>query len=131
MTFQGMGLRTLESAESQDCGLCIVTVGHISFHTQGEEIAVGLADPAFFQKVMTLVNPGRSGNRKAPETYRLTEVELRCWPSPAGSWVIAFSDPFSSQAVGFGPEGAFPGWRGNRADVPEQLQTSSVAFTQC
>lgn len=127
-----MGLRTLESAESQGYGLCIVTIGHISFHTQGEETADGLADPAFFQKVMTLVNPGRSGNRKAPETYRLTEVKLRHWSSPAGSWVIAFSDLFNSQAMGFGPKGAFPGWGGNRADFPEwyKLQTSSVAFTQ-
>lgn len=33
------------------------TVGHISFHTHGEEISDGLADPAFFQKVVTSAGP--------------------------------------------------------------------------
>lgn len=109
-----MELRTLESAESQGCGLCVVTVGHISFHTQGEEIADGLADPVFFQKVVTLVNPGRSGNRKAPETYRLTGVKQTL---ELPSWALGHS---FLRPVGFGPKGAFPGWGGNRADFPER-----------
>lgn len=99
----------------KDVRLCVVTVGHISFHTQGEEIAAWPADPAFFQKVATLANPGRSGNRKAPESSRLTEVvKLRPWCSPARSWVMAFSDLCNNQAVGFGTEGAFPGGGGSR-----------------
>lgn len=89
----GGGTEDTQSAESQGCGLGVVTVGHISFHTQGEEIADGLADPAFFQKVVTLVNPGRSGNRKAPETYRLTGVKQT---SELPSWALGhgFLRPF-------------------------------------
>ena len=33
------------------------TVGHISFHTPGGDISDGLAEPAFFQKVMTSASP--------------------------------------------------------------------------
>lgn len=115
--------------------LCSHSWTYLLSHT-GRGNAEGLADPAFFQKVVTLVNQGRSGNRKAPETYRLTEVKLRPWSSPAGSWSMTFSDLFNSQTVGFGPGGggcAFPSWGGNRADFAERykLQTSSNAFTQC
>lgn len=35
----------------------VLTVGHISFHTHTEEISDVLADPAFFQKVVTSANP--------------------------------------------------------------------------
>lgn len=52
----GEGPRIFASAESQGCGLCVFAVGHISFRTQGEEIADELADPAFFQKVVTLAS---------------------------------------------------------------------------
>lgn len=121
----------MASAESQGCALCVVTVGQISFHTEREEIADELADPAFLQKVVTLASLGRSGNRKAPETYRLTEVKLRPWCSSAGSWVMAFSDLRNNQTAGFETEGAFPGGGGSRADLPEwyKLTTLSLSLT--
>lgn len=37
-------------------------------HIKGGEILDGLADPAFFQKVMTLASPGRKRNKNAHET---------------------------------------------------------------
>ena len=57
LPFQGTEVRTATSAETKGCGLCVPTVGCISFHTHGGEISDGLADPALSQKVLTSASP--------------------------------------------------------------------------
>lgn len=66
------------------------TVGHISFHTPGAEISDGLADPAFFQKVMTSASPRKEQKRECSGDLEVGRGELRPGCSSAGypgSWL--------------------------------------------
>lgn len=78
------------------------TVGHISFHTPGAEISDGLADPAFFQKVMTSASPRKEQKRECSGDLEVGRGRAETWVFLSWlPWVMAFSGRSNNQAAGF------------------------------